>query len=245
VSGGNPGKPNPGDVLVIWNRYGPWHDMANRFEKDGGTVLVAENGYINPGGSAPKFDVHTKEGPRPGDYYAISVHGHNGSGRWPTGGPERWQALGVELKPWRTEGEHILVCGQRGIGTPLMASPPNWHENAAARIRKVTKRPVKIRTHPGNDAPKIPLSEDLKNAWACVIWSSGSGIKALTQGIPVAYDAPHWIASGGATKLSETDFESMLCDDAARLSALERMAWGQWTIAEIQTGEPFKKLMAL
>lgn len=232
----------PGDVLVIWNRYGANHVIASKFESAGGIVLVAENGYLSAGGGAPKFDVHP-QGPKPGDYYALSKHGHNGSGVWPEGGPERWRALGIELKPWRADGGHILVCGQRGIGSPTMASPPDWHEHIAARIRKLTKRPVRVRPHPGNNAPKRPLTEDLAGAWAVVVWSSGSGVKALTAGIPAFYDAPHWICAGAAVRVRDADYAAPKCDDAARLSALERMAWAQWTVAELQSGEPFRMLL--
>jgi hypothetical protein len=244
VSLGNAERAKPGDVLVIWNRYAGYHAMAVQFEREGGTVIVAENGYISAGGSSPKFDVHP-HGPKPTDYYAISKHGHNGSGKWPVGGGERWAALGIELKPWRTDGDYILVCGQRGIGSPTMASPADWHVGAAERIRKATKRPVRIRLHPGNNAPKVPLEHDLAGASACVIWSSGSGVKSLVAGIPTYYDAPHWICQGGAMRLRDAgDFETPLRDDAARLAALERMAWAQWTVTEIQSGEPFRKLLA-
>lgn len=237
--------PKKGDVLVIWNRYGYNHELATRFGRAGGLVLVAENGYLGAGGSAPKFDVHPK-GPKPGDYYALSAHGHNGSGKWPTGDGSRWAALGIELAPWqRNEAGHILVCGQRGIGSPTMASPTDWHSKAAAAIAKKTKRPIRIRLHPGNDAPKKPLDDDLAGAYACVVWSSGSGIKALVKGIPVWYDAPNWICAGGAMMLRNADFDRPLQDDAARLAALERMAWAQWTVAELGTGDPFRRLKDL
>lgn len=237
-----PDRGAPGDALVIWNRYATNHDLATRFESEGGTVLVAENGYIGAGGSVPKFDVHPR-GPRPADYYAISVHGHNGSGRWPSGDGSRFAALAIELKPWVMDGEHVLVCGQRGIGSPTMASPPDWHVKAAALLAKLTKRRVQIRLHPGNDAPKRPLADDLKGAHACIVWSSGSGITALIAGIPVFYDAPHWICAGAAVQLSHAKIEEPLREDAARLAALERMAWAQWRVEEIQTGEPFRRLL--
>jgi hypothetical protein len=67
----------PGDVLVIWNRYGETERIADGFEAAGGTVLVAENGYIGRGGGTPK---HTNG---PGNhYYALARHAHNGRGRW-------------------------------------------------------------------------------------------------------------------------------------------------------------------
>ncbi|MCR4331298.1 MAG: hypothetical protein NUV34_01120 [Sulfuricaulis sp.] len=220
-------------VLLMWNRYGGYHEQATRFERAGGTVIVAENGYLGKDSNGNQL-------------YAMARHGHNGSGQWYVGGPERWDALGIELKPWRTEGKHILVCGQRGIGSPTMASPPNWHETAAARLRKISSRPVKIRTHPGNNAPKIPLADDLRDAWACVIWSSGSGVQALVAGIPVIFDAPNWICEGAAIRGVGHfgDLEKMLEAEDMRPQAMQRMAWAQCSLAEIETGEPFRRLLA-
>lgn len=232
--------PAPGDVLVIWNRYGENHRRATLWEKRGAKVIVAENGYIGKDAGGLQR-------------YALALSGHNGSGKWHVGGPERFDALGIELKPWRTEGRHILVCGQRGIGSPTMASPMNWHQNAAARLVKHTKRPIKVRAHPGNSAPKTLLSDDLRDAWACVVWSSASGVQALVSGIPVFYDAPHWICEIAAlpftASLASAVFhpngESPLMDDADRLAALHDLAWAQWTLDEITSGEPFRLLMEL
>lgn len=219
----------PGNVLLIWNRYGAYHNQATAFEAAGGTVIVAENGYIGKDADGQQF-------------YALARGGHNGSGQWYVGGPERWAALGVELQPWRADGSHILVCGQRGIGSPTMASPANWHELTAAKLRTMTKRQVRVRTHPGNNAPAVPLADDLRGAWACVIWSSGAGVQALVAGIPVFYDAPHWICEGAACKVSA--LEEPFMHHAARLTAMQRMAWAQWSLAEIASGEPFRRLLA-
>jgi hypothetical protein len=219
----------PGNLLLIWNRYGAYHDQASSFERGGGTVVVAENGYLGKDADGNQF-------------YALARGGHNGSGQWYVGGPERFAALGIELKPWRTDGNHILVCGQRGIGSPTMASPPNWHEGAAERLRKQTKRPIKIRTHPGNKEAAVPLSADLAGAWACAIWSSSSGIQALVAGIPVLFDAPHWVCAPAGGTLASVESPPM--DDAARLTAMQRMAWGQWTLDDITSGEPFRRLLA-
>lgn len=219
----------PEDLLVVWNRYGAAHAMANAWEKQGGTVLVCENGYIG------KDDQGRQ-------YYAIAAHGHNGSGWWPSnGGERRFEKLGIEVKPWvkRPDG-YALVCGQRGIGSPSMASPQNWHVNAAAHVAKWHPN-VKIRLHPGNQPAKIPLETDLAGAAYCVIWSSSSGVKALIEGIPVIYDAPHWICEGAASRM-RMSFEDPTDDE--RLEALERMAWAQWSVAEIESGEPFARFLA-
>jgi len=211
------------DLLVIWNRHGGFEAMADAWEARGGTVLVCENGYIGK----------DKEGRQ---FYAISAHGHNGSGWFPQCAG-RFEKLEIDLKPWREGGEHVLVCGQRGIGSKTMASPVNWHEKAAKRIQKLVERQIKIRPHPGKDPPKTPVEDDLRGAFACAIWSSSSGVKALVNGIPVAFDAPYFIAEDCAVKLEQ--IAHPICDDAKRIKAMEKMASAQWSVDEIQSGKPF------
>lgn len=225
------GKYGAGDVLVTWNR-GDQGRVADEFERRGGTVLVSENGYIGA-------DAEGRQ------HYAIALHGHCGSGVWPAGDGSRWAALGIAVQPFRESGEHILVCCQRGFGSETMRSPLDWPEKVVARLRSLTKRPIRVRRHPGRPAchPEVAadLRRELAGAWACVTWSSASGIRALVEGVPVFYDAPRWIGEGSARKGVE-DIETPLVGDAARLSALERMAWAQWNVAEIETGEPFRLL---
>ena len=99
------------DVLITWNIKN--EAETTLFEQRGGTVIVAENGYLQ------KVDK---------TYYALSVHGHNGSGRFPVGPEDRFSKLGFEVKPWHTDGVNTVVRGQRGIGASKTASPPNWAE---------------------------------------------------------------------------------------------------------------------
>lgn len=213
------------DLLVLWNRMGPDDRDAERWERDGGTVVISENGYIG------KDDQDRQ-------LYAISVGQHQ---HGLVGDEDRLPKLRIELKQWAT-GEHILVCAQRGIGSRLMASPSNWHVKMMDRLRKITDRPLKFRMHPGNQPPKRSLEDDLQGAYACCIWSSGSGVKALSLGIPVIYDAPRWICEGAAVR---PDRLSTLCtDDSLRLEAFRHMARNQWRVEEIQSGEPFRRVLA-
>lgn len=233
VSSNSPARGAKGDVLVLWNRYGGWHDIASQFEREGGTVVVAENGYLGRGGTPPKFDVHP-EGPKPEHYYSISLGWHNGRGRWHVGGPERFATLEVVLKPWRSDGEHILVCPNRSFGVGEQVMQPDWAQRAADRVRRQTKRPVRIRAHPGNNQPKRSLAEDLKGAWAVVVWSSSVALHSLVEGIPVFIEAPFQIVKGAGARGSVDSPET-----PERLPHFERMAWAQWTIEEISTGLPF------
>lgn len=220
--------PQPGDVMVIWNRYSDQELAADNWEKQGGTVLVCENGYIG----------RDTEGRQ---YYAIARHGHNGSGSWEIGGPERWQALNIDLKNWRTSGEHVLVCPNRSFGTRTMAMPIDWEKRILADLRRVTKRPIRVRPHPSNNPPARSLAEDLANAWAVVIWSSSCGVHALVAGIPVIATAPYWICKAAALDNFAQLERGGVID---RRAAFERLAWAQWSIDEIESGEPFRRLLA-
>lgn len=197
------------DLLVLWNRKaGLEEKAAERWEAWGGTVIVAENAYLQ------RVDK---------SMYAISVHGHNGEGWFPAYSEDRFTPLGFELKPMQHNPDgHILVCSQRGVGSKRMASPPRWGELIAKQTYG-----SRFRAHPGNFAPKVPLTDDLKGAKRCLIWSSAAGVQALVEGIPVGHAAPHWICERWE-------------DD--RRAALNRMAHGQWTVAEIESGEPFARL---
>ena len=209
----------PEDWLVIWNRH--IHEaQADAWEANGGTVIVAENGYLQ------KVDK---------THYAISVHGHNGSGWFPVGDEDRFTALGFPVKAWRSDDrpghEHPgyeLVCGQRGIGSRTMKSPPGWGERMAKKLEARGRR-VKFRPHPGNFAPRVPLINDLAGAAAVHIWSSAAGVRAIVEGLPVYHSAPHWIGWGAGPMTQDI--------------VLNRVAHAQWHHEEIATGEPFARII--
>lgn len=215
VNLGLPRRPSKGDVLVLWNRYGQFARMADAFEFEGLPVLVAENGYLG----------NELAGER---WYAISRGQHNGVGQWKVGGPERWDGLGIALSPWRKPGGDTVVLPQRGIGPPGVAMPLNWPERISTRLKAEGVR-FRVRQHPGQGSAK-PLADDLAGASQVVTWGSGAALKALTMGIPVRSELPGWIGAQDNT-------------DAGRLAMFRRLAWAQWTLAEIAAGEPFRRLL--
>lgn len=218
------------DLLILWNRKkGADDNVANDWEARGGTVLVAENAYVQ------KVDK---------TYYALSVHGHNGSGWFPVGDEDRFAKLGYEVKDYVLREGYALVCGQRGIGSPLMASPVQWAERAARKLTADGVR-AKLRQHPGNFVAKVPLLDDLKKAASCVIWSSGSGVRAMIEGLPVFFDAPHWICSSAGWRFNTSLVKHPpAVSNEDRYRALNRMAHGQWHFEEIATGEPLVRILA-
>lgn len=209
----------PGEVLVIWNRYGDLERLANRFEAAGGVVLVAENGYFG-------MDRDNRQ------RYAISRHAHNGRGTWWPRGPERFEQLCAELQrqpaPPRTHGDYVLVAPNRSFGMAGGIMPHDWAERTAALIRADGEK-VRIRHHPGNCKSDVPLVADLARARRVVIWSSSVGVEALMQGLHVECHAPWWICKHWEVH--------------GRHWALARMAWAQWSVAEIDNGTAFHHLL--
>lgn len=201
--------PRDGDLLLTWNRIHAGKVAADAFERAGCLVLCVEN--ASWGNSFA------------GDHWlTMAVSRHNTQGAFPVGGNSRWDSLGVELAPWRTEGETVILA-QRSIGSPPVCSPRQWAETA---WRKYGGR---IRPHPGIGAAK-PLEDDLAHCGRVVTWGSGAAIKALLWGIPVVSEMPSWIGEQDNT-------------DAGRLAMLRRLAWAQHTHAEIESGEAFARLI--
>ena len=235
---GFPNSAKDCDVLVTWNRYGAAHERAVEVERRGGKVLVTENGYIGAGGTSPKYDLDG--GMAMGHYVALARGAHNGGGEWFSNGPDRWAQLGVTLAPWRTDGDYILVCPNRSFGQPGRIQPANWEHDVCARLKRHTKRPIKLRVHPGGNKPRTPIEADLRAAWAVVIWHSTAGVHALVEGVPVLCDAPAWILKPVAGTIEQVD--SPLMPD--REPHFHRLAWAQWTLAEVATGVAFKGLLS-
>lgn len=218
-------KPKPDDVLLIWNRGGSRHHYALEFERVGAKVIVAENGWIGK----------TQNG---GKFYSLALGWHNGLGQWRVGSDNRWPLLNTRLDPWRQRGDHILVLPSRGIGAQGVAMPRDWPGQITRRLKRLTKRPVRMRPHPGDG--NASMADDLKDCHAVVTWGSGAAVKAIAAGVPAYYELKNWIGAGAAKLLCDNLENPFLGD---RLPMFQRLAWASWTADEISTGEPFRNLL--
>lgn len=219
-------SPTPADILVTWNRTGREANAVRPYDLVGARVLIAENGYVAPRDGSKRF--------------ALAITDHNGAGAWPVGGPERFEALGLELKPWRSVGDQVVVLPQRGIGRPGVAMPQTWTARVWRELPKLTERRLVLRRHPGPD--KTEPYDALRGAHAAVTWGSGAGIKALAVGVPVFFEFPRWIGAPAA-RLGITALEKPWLGD--RLPMFQRLAWAQWSREEIESGEAFAWLLRL
>ncbi len=215
--------PEPGDLLVIWNRYAHGDELGRHFESHGAKVLVVENGYLGKGW-------------RGQTWLSMGVSHHAGAGEWGTHGPGRWDAWDVDLGPWRTEDGPSLIFGQRGFGHPDVRAPLRWAEAARGRFGG------RIRPHPA-DEPTCPLDEDLEGVGQVLTWHSAAALLSLMAGVPAWYAFPQWIGARAARPLSEWGSPSKR-DDEARLEVFRRIAWAIWNPAEIASGEAIRSVLA-
>lgn len=195
-----------GDLLITWNRIGHGEAMARECERSGIPVIVAEN---------PSWSTSV-----PGQWLHVTRSRHNTAGVYPVGPKQRWDDLGVALAPWRRNEGEVVILAQRGIGSPPVAQPFDWH----------TKQKGRLRLHPGRLEPRKTLREDLAHAGKVVTWGSAAAVQALIWGIPVESHMPNWIGAQDNT-------------DAGRLAMFRRMAWAQWTHEEIGSGKTFAHLL--
>lgn len=225
VSTGYDYKPASNDVLMIWNRSGPRDLVARQFERVGAAVIVTENGWIG----------RTRDG---GKFYALCLGHHNGAGQWPVGRDDRLAGMNIELRPWRESGKHIVVLASRGIGEPGVAQPRDWLNHVGGMLKRMTRRPVVVRRHPGDSHAAV--EDDLAGAHAVVTWASGAAIKAIAAGVPAFHFLPNWIGAPAARFGIDKIEEPFLGD---RGPMFRRLAWAQYSADEIATGAPIKCLL--
>jgi hypothetical protein len=165
--------------------------------------------------------------------------------------------LNISLKPWRTSGDHILICLQRNGGWSMRGlSTLEWLDKTIQQIRQYSgKRPIIVRAHPGDKKIKSMLTinyknvhlstkerliDDLRNAWATVVYNSSPSVASLIEGIPTFLTDPmpqHSQTYGVAnTDLSNLENPSM----PDRQAWIERLAMCHWNFNELRSGEAWQ-----
>lgn len=241
----------PFDLLCCWTL---WRHTQRRWAADehyrlGGKTLCSENGFLRTINGKRHYQLAWRDG---------LGSGINGQGKFPVGDDSRWKDWNVHLKPWRTNGDYILLASQRGVRPedPDITHGPDWPDHVIPKIRRYTDRPIWYRPHPGNKRPCLPqkhkvdriidphaesLEQNLSNAWACVVYTSTSATDAIVSGVPVCYDGPAIMCKELAGRVK--DIENPPCPD--REEVFSKLAWGQWSLDEIKSGRAFEHVLEL
>lgn len=173
---------------------------------------------------------------------------------------KRWEQIfknkNITLKPWRTQGNHILICTQRNGGWSMKGlDVPTWLDNIVNEIKKYSSRPIIVRGHPGDkyhkqyiDQKKYTLSnkpllaQDLANAHAVVTYNSSPGVASAIEGVPVFVTDPDPKVSQ-AYEVANTDISQIENPKTfEREQWLAKLAMSHWNNEEIKSGEAWKHI---
>ena len=168
--------------------------------------------------------------------------------------------LGLQVKPWKYDGEYILVCGQhdKSLQWKDMPAMATWVHDTITFIRAQTDRPIIFRPHPRCPLPAIEhdfkgvkrqdpkqikdtyddFDMQFNNIWATVSWSSNPAIHSIINGVP-AFTGPSSLAFDVAEQ-NLRNIENPLYGD--RTQWLNDYAHTEYTIGEISQGIPLKHL---
>ena len=172
----------------------------------------------------------------------------------------RSDLLNLRLKPWRTDGEFILLCGQHEKSEQWRNQPrmSQWVMDTIENIQAHTDRPIIFRPHPRcrleaietqyknvyrQDPRQVPNTYDdfdmnFENIYCTVSWTSNPGIHSVIEGIP-AYTSHSSLAWDVSIK-SLTNINNPPLPD--RTQWLNDYAYTEWTVDEISQGIPIKRL---
>lgn len=203
------------DFAVVWSWKQPavvYHaKMANR------PVLVMERGHLQP-----RYD-----------YISLGWGGLGNHARYPGADvdPDRWKRLWGSMRPWKEDGEYILVMGQcPGDSATNGIDVDKWKNHVIGKLQRLGFNP-KFRQHPVIDKNVPPIESDLERASLCVTYNSTSAIEAVLAGVPtVTIDRG---SMAWAVSSHQIDDPPIRPD---RSAWAEWLACCQWTVDEIKSG---------
>ena len=202
-----------------------------------------------------------------GTTWKVGLNGINRDAFFGDGGNDsrRSDLLNLRLKPWRTDGEYILICGQhdKSLQWVHMPNVSNWLIKTIDTIQQHTDRPIIFRPHPRCPLPHIEhefknvkrqdpqhikgsyddFDMGFDNVWATVSYSSNPGIHSVIAGVP-AFVSTHSLAYPVANDIDFLhNIDNPLRPD--RQQWLNDYAHTEWTLEEISQGMPLKLLTSL
>ena len=150
---------------------------------------------------------------------------HNGKGNYPD---DRLKKLNLNIEEQNTSGNYIILS-EPSDTIKKIYNKPNWANDTTKTLKKYTDR--KIIVH--NKFSKKNLDDLLKNAWAFVSLQSTAGFKAILKGVPAYFTD---FSLNNISKLE--DIENPRID----YKILNNLAYGQWTLDEISSGEAWDSI---
>lgn len=221
------GDEEQADILALW---GDWHG-AQAILADCGKrrwrMLHIDNGYLRRGHFSGYYSV-SWDARQCGEYVMERD--------FP---PGRFLKLGEELKPWKRDGSTVAVLGfSRKQGKVIGLDYLAWLSSTVAEARRFTKRRVisRPKTYDGSDVRAWFRQEDV---YAVVGLFTKAMVEALVDGLPVFPLASCAVSSMGYSDLRKLDNPFY---PSNREQFLANLAYHQWTLVELERGEPWEHI---
>jgi len=173
-------------------------------------------------------------------------------------GDENWNNIkrdyNMDLKPWRTQGSHILITLQRPLGWSMRGVDlMKWLKRTLGKVREHTDRPIVLRWHPGdwkaypNYKPTLDkfgvtvspqdrhITQDLRNCWALICHNSTPSAVAPIEGIPAFITDDPAYSQGG--DIANTDFSLLENPNLPdREQWIRKLAQCHWSFEDVRSG---------
>ncbi len=145
---------------------------------------------------------------------------HDGSGNKPK---DRLNKLNLSFVDCKKSGEYIILSEPTEEAIKFY-NLKNWTKNTINEIKKYSDREIRLHSRNSN----VALVELLDNAWAFVSDHSSAGFMAMQAGVP-AYFTNRTLGNIGKIENIE--------EHKINYSVFNNLAYEQWTIDEIKSGE--------
>lgn len=179
-------------------------------------------------------------------------------------GDQNWnqikQHYNFDLRPWRTQGNHILITLQRPMGWSMRGQDlMSWLRKTVKQIRAHSDRPLRVRWHPGDwknypqfaeqlKSFKLVVSpqdrhilEDLENCWALVCHNSTPSSVAVMEGIPAFItDDPSYCQAGAVANRDFSQLENPGMPD--RDLWIRQLAQCHWNFEDLRSGRCWRHM---
>ena len=236
------------DVVVLWSilfsgRMAPGKRIWKKAHADKKACVVLEVGALNRGES-----------------WKVGINGINRKATWAKPFEEnRFDKFGIDVKPWKDDGEFITICTQRPDSTqwPEHITIEKWVTDQIKWVHEMEfNRPIVIRPHPRDkhtkwdflnqfnniffDPPQLIQgtydsfnhNETFDRSWLVMNHSSGPGVQAVLDGTNVVVSEDSLAFDMDFRKQSNPD----------RTQWLNMLAHTEWFVDEIAQGTPWQAL---
>lgn len=232
-----------GDVAVFYGLAGKLAQVFADYPRAGRKAVYVDLGFWGrkDGGRFAGFHKLAVNDRHPTAYFQARRHDAS-----------RAQVFGLKPSPWRRKGDHILLAGMGPKGARAEGFQAlGWERQALAELRRHTDRPVIYRPKPNwINPPPLPgaimapkdqsLEDAIAGCHAVVTHHSNAAVEAITMGVPA------FVVEGVALPMARTDLkliETPAYPDG-RGQWLSDLAWTQWSVAEMATGQAWAHLKA-